>query len=408
MPETLTIEIKDGGVSQGPPPVPTYSPPAPPGGKPPPGSGRAPTAFDAADEARKQVEAERRRMLVKAEYEKLVPPKPPAPFSAADEARKAVEAERRKALVKSEYDRLVPPKPEPGFSAADEARKQVEAERRKTLVKSEYEKLVPPTPPPAFDPGEVARKMVEAQRRQQLVQTEYRKQTDPYGAKAAGQMATAGVQQAGSALGAIGRLDAGGLADGFQSLASTVPVFGTVIAGATGAARKFMAGLDETSRRLAGYNGTLAVAQAQADVRQIMGDIRRANSLGDPMAKYVEARSKLSDAGQDALAKILKPLLPLITKIVDLLTAATEGIGNVGGAVAEVVANPVEEAREAWKQLFGAVGVIEKNTRPKPPEADVDPLFGLFDVHNPPGIFPGMKPNIGPAPQMNIPAFEGL
>lgn len=93
---------------------------------------------------------------------------------------------------------------------------------------------------------------------------------------------------------------------------------------------------NKLSERLSPYSGSLAVARAQADVRQTLGDMRRANYLGTDLARFTTAQSNLSQSGQDLLASILKPLVPLVTKILDALTFVVDGINGMVAIITEI------------------------------------------------------------------------
>jgi hypothetical protein len=74
--------------------------------------------------------------------------------------------------------------------------------------------------------------------------------------------------------------------------------------------------------QLAGYNGTLATASAQAETRQLMADIREANRLGPDYAKLIDAQSRLQTTMQDAF-------LPLKQFLIEKLTRAVETIDGL-------------------------------------------------------------------------------
>ncbi len=85
--------------------------------------------------------------------------------------------------------------------------------------------------------------------------------------------------------------------------------------------RAFGAALDQTALRLAGYSAPLARAQAEAGVRSVQRDIGRADHLGGPLAKWVEAQSSLTEDVKDLLADVLKPFLELAAEILREIAA---------------------------------------------------------------------------------------
>lgn len=94
---------------------------------------------------------------------------------------------------------------------------------------------------------------------------------------------------------------------------------------------------NKLSDRLAPYSPSLAVARAEADVRQTLGDMRRANYLGTDLARFTAAQSQFSQSGQDLLANILKPLVPLVTSILNGLTLITDILNVLVDMIKDVV-----------------------------------------------------------------------
>jgi hypothetical protein len=88
------------------------------------------------------------------------------------------------------------------------------------------------------------------------------------------------------------------------------------VSGVIDSLEKMNKGLLETADRLAPFSGALSAAQAQAGVRQLTGDIKRADYLGEDLAGLVSANSRYQQTAQDALAELVKPLIPELTKLV--------------------------------------------------------------------------------------------
>jgi hypothetical protein len=59
----------------------------------------------------------------------------------------------------------------------------------------------------------------------------------------------------------------------------------------------------QTARQLAQYSGALASATAQAEIRGITGDIRRAQQLAPDLARFIDAQSKAQETQKDILAR---------------------------------------------------------------------------------------------------------
>ncbi len=97
-------------------------------------------------------------------------------------------------------------------------------------------------------------------------------------------MASASIKGAGEGAQSVARLDAEGLYTAYENASRIVPVFGDLVADASKEIRGMAHAVSETSRRLSEYNGELAVANAKADVAQILGDIRRASPVERPVS----------------------------------------------------------------------------------------------------------------------------
>jgi hypothetical protein len=134
----------------------------------------------------------------------------------------------------------------------------------------------------------------------------------------------------------------------------------------TGTAGELVRGLDATAKRLSRFEPRLAEAQAMANVAQIMGDLRRAQFLGGELAEFTAARSRLSQVGQDTLAVVLKPIIPKLTLVLqllaDFLTAVgplvESGVQNTGQIV-----NLIAATQPLLANMLSSVAAVAKNTR---------------------------------------------
>lgn len=138
---------------------------------------------------------------------------------------------------------------------------------------------------------------------------------------------------AGQSAGAIGALG-GGPGSAVQSMtgmvsaigaiagvAGPVGIFTAAIGAAAAAVVSFADGVGKTADRLAPYSAPLSVAQANAEVTQILRDIERADKLGNDLSAFIAAKSELSQTWQDLMAMNVKAMLPFITEGVKQLTA---------------------------------------------------------------------------------------
>lgn len=138
----------------------------------------------------------------------------------------------------------------------------------------------------------------------------------------AGRAAKAAIGKGASAL---------GLSEG--AAARVAMAFGGVAVAATAAVTGLMAikniGLDLASR--AGqYSPEVAMAQALGDIRNLLGDMARAQSVGGPMAKVVEIESRMNNLTEDIKAGILK----VVDKVgvLDSLNKAVQGFALIFGS----------------------------------------------------------------------------
>lgn len=137
------------------------------------------------------------------------------------------------------------------------------------------------------------------------------------------------VNSIGDLLQGVARLNPRTLLDGLNAVVERVPVVGEALAAFNNQLAAFANGLNQTAQRLAQYSPQLAVAQTNAQVAQILGDVRRAQTLGSGLARFTEAQSNLSQAAQDTLTELLRPLLPIVTNILNSLTVAVREIPNL-------------------------------------------------------------------------------
>jgi hypothetical protein len=179
------------------------------------------------------------------------------------------------------------------------------------------------------------------------------------------QKAATAVSVAGQVTSPIAALDAGGLAVGFQAVATQLPVFGQTLGVAIGAVRAFSDGLSRTIDKMAQYSPDVAMAKAQSQVNEIMGDIRRSQKLGPELAQFAEARGRLGEKARDAMADILKRLLPLATKAMEWLI---KGVDWVMVDLPNFFIDAINGIIKAINKLGGSIDLLEriaKNTDPK-------------------------------------------
>jgi hypothetical protein len=137
-----------------------------------------------------------------------------------------------------------------------------------------------------------------------------------------------------------------------------------------GAVRGMIDGLESLGKRLGEYSGQLAQANAEAELAQIMGDMRRAQYAGNELAKLSAESSRLSQVAQDALLKLVKPLIEPLAELIAMLSGWLEALGfglndTPTDAIAEAQAQariafqgniPGEAAPVPFRERFGPLG----------------------------------------------------
>jgi hypothetical protein len=96
--------------------------------------------------------------------------------------------------------------------------------------------------------------------------------------------------------------------------------------------------------RYAQYNPVLAQAQAEAEVRAIYADIRRANEAAPQLAKFIEAQSNAQQKWEDIKLALLEAILPVLNAILDGVTTIIEVIqiiGKVPGTIIDAFLDPI-------------------------------------------------------------------
>jgi hypothetical protein len=179
------------------------------------------------------------------------------------------------------------------------------------------------------------------------------------------------VNAIGDSLQKVASLDPRVFVDGLNAIVERVPLVGKALAAFNDQFAAFVESLKRTAERLAPFSGELAVATAQADVAQTLGDLRRAQQLGSGLARFTEAESRLSQTAQDILATILERLVPIATDVLEQLQGLLE-FSKIAAAGIEGAIDGATTTNRGFLQGFlgGLTGVpstlreIARNTRP--------------------------------------------
>jgi hypothetical protein len=148
--------------------------------------------------------------------------------------------------------------------------------------------------------------------------------------------------------------------DKLSSVVPIVGVFFTAIGESTKALSTFMQAVDATAKRYGQYSPEISYAQAIAEVTQTLGDLRRAQELGPEMANYIRAQSELQQTMEDIKANLLVKLLPVVTKILQVVEGLMDGGGGIIEVIGELVA-PLSAISGTAAEMLG----VERDKRIK-------------------------------------------
>lgn len=171
----------------------------------------------------------------------------------------------------------------------------------------------------------------------------------------------------------VGSLDPMVAVRGYEEAVKKMGLFGEALGTAVGIVRGFYEAVGQTVQRLAPYHGDLAQANAMQGVEQILGDIRRAQYLGNDLSRLTQAQTRASQAGQDAMASLLRPILPLASRVMEMLATFIEYASE---AIAKFLGQPDQKKGQGiLDEILGS-----KNARfgswPLPPPVGNPPPLG--------------------------------
>jgi hypothetical protein len=129
-----------------------------------------------------------------------------------------------------------------------------------------------------------------------------------------------------------------------------------------------MNAVNATATRYGEYSPVIAQAQAQQEIKQVMGDMRRSQEAGPELARYLQMQGDLQQKFEDIKIKVLLKMLPVITAMGN----AMEVIMNVGGSIESamaIVGNPLAAIASAAKELVNIQADANNPTPGDPTEA---------------------------------------
>lgn len=113
-----------------------------------------------------------------------------------------------------------------------------------------------------------------------------------------------------------------GLSHSITSFGEKIPGIGQALV-AVGETGKMLAGLmqafSKQAEKYAEYNPQIAQQLAMAEIRQVMGDMRRAQRAGPELARFIEEQSRMQQQFEEIKMKIWMKILPVITAILQIL-----------------------------------------------------------------------------------------
>lgn len=94
----------------------------------------------------------------------------------------------------------------------------------------------------------------------------------------------------------------------------------TIAAGESAAALGgLIQAIDATADRYSEFSPEITQAQAIAEIRQTMGDFRRAQEISGEMVKYLMQQSDIQQKFEDIKVKVLIKMLPVVTRMLEIL-----------------------------------------------------------------------------------------
>jgi hypothetical protein len=123
--------------------------------------------------------------------------------------------------------------------------------------------------------------------------------------------------------------------------------------------------------RFGAFSPDVAIAQAGVEARRVQGDFARAQHLGPELAGFATAQGNFEQAKEDALAELLKPVLPLLTRVLEIATQFLDVVTPVVTTIIEaiwpaleVIVRLIGKGLEVLAYMAKKLHLIDENTRP--------------------------------------------
>jgi hypothetical protein len=137
--------------------------------------------------------------------------------------------------------------------------------------------------------------------------------------------------------------------------------------------------IDKTVEKYGEYSPQIAQAQAIAEVRQTLGDMRRAQEAGDVLAKYVITKSDMQQKIEEIKMKALMQIVPVVTKILEVIEAIMPSGEGINTSISGL-RDPLDMIAQSIESILG----IERDK--KLPDV-VDPTDILLNIVGPTGRY---------------------
>lgn len=150
-----------------------------------------------------------------------------------------------------------------------------------------------------------------------------------------------------------------------DKVSSVVPVLGllyTVVGDTTTAFASLMQNIDKTAQRYGQYSPEIAQAQAIAEIRHTLGDMRRSQEISAQMSEYLAAQSDLQQNIEDIKVKMLAQILPVVTRILEVINAVMPSAEGIETAVS-ALSVPLNMLA---MYLSEVVGLVRDQRQPDP------------------------------------------
>lgn len=141
-----------------------------------------------------------------------------------------------------------------------------------------------------------------------------------------------------------------------DAMSSIIPFSGlwtTALGESTKALGMFMQAVDKTAERYGEVSGSIAAQQAMGEIRQVMGDLRRAQEVGPEIVRYMKTQQDMQQKFEDIKVKILTKLLSAINPALEVIDKLLPTLEAVMEGPITALLQPIQAIAEAINSLVG-------------------------------------------------------